>query len=173
MKADYERQLHELEESLHHLEAEYNAVKNDKAELEKFLEELQVSNTELRKEYNNLEREVTYLNDVLTEQNTELKKVNAFKDEKGLTALIASYEDREIAYRKDIARQEELLRSLRASCDSLDNDLAEERRQRYKADDLNNALRIELAKYRELNAGLIAKNEAVVAGLVARSSEGK
>jgi hypothetical protein len=48
---------------------------------------------------------VTYLNDVLTEQNTELKKVNAFKDEKGLTTLITSYEDREINYRKDIARQ--------------------------------------------------------------------
>jgi chromosome segregation ATPase len=173
MKAEYERQLHELEESLHHLEKENDAVKNDKAELEKFLEELQVSNTELRKEYNNLEREVSYLNDVLTEQNTELKKVNAFKDEKGLTALIASYEDREIAYRKDIARQEELLRSLRTSCDSLDNDLAEERRQRYKAEDLNNALRIEIAKYRELNSSLISKNEAVVAGLVARSSEGK
>ena len=62
---------------------------------------------------------------------------------------------------------------MRASCDSLDNDLAEERRQRYKADDLNNALRIELAKYRELNAGLIAKNEAVVAGLMTRFSEGK
>ena len=34
---------------------------------------------------------MNYLNEVLTEQNTELKKVNAFKDEKGLTLLITTY----------------------------------------------------------------------------------
>jgi len=59
---------------------------------------------------------VAYLNDVLSEQNTELKKVNAFKDEKGLSALITSYEDKEINYRKDIVRQEEVIKTLKAAC---------------------------------------------------------
>jgi hypothetical protein len=49
--------------------------------------------------------------------------MNAFKDEKGLAALITSYEDREMNYRKDIARQEEVVKMLRNSCESLEADL--------------------------------------------------
>ena len=64
------------------------------------------------------------MNDVLTEQNTELKKMNAFKDEKGLAALITSYEDRELTYRKDISRQEEIVKALKGSYENLEIDLA-------------------------------------------------
>lgn len=64
------------------------------------------------------------MNDVLTEQNTELKKMNAFKDEKGLAALITSYEDRELTYRKDISRQEEIVKALKGSYENLETDLA-------------------------------------------------
>ena len=64
------------------------------------------------------------MNDVLTEQNTELKKMNAFKDEKGLAALITSCEDRELTYRKDISRQEEIVKALKGSYENLEIDLA-------------------------------------------------
>ena len=56
---------------------------------------------------------------MLADQNAELKKVNAFKDEKELAALITSYEDRELAYRKDISRQEEIVKALKISCEKL------------------------------------------------------
>jgi chromosome segregation ATPase len=173
MKGEFERQIHQLSDSYDHVSKECGMLKNDKAELEKFLEELQVSNSELRKEYNNLEREVSYLNDVLTEQNTELKKVNAFKDEKGLSALITSYEDREITFRKDLARQEELIKSLKLSCETLENELADERRQRFKLEDLNGNLKMEISRYRELNANLLQKNESIVASLLSRTNESK
>lgn len=101
---------------------------------------------------------MSYLNEVLTEQNTELKKVSAFKDEKGLSTLIASYEDKEISYRKDINRMEEVNKNLKSSVESLENELNEERRQRYKLEDLNNNLRMEITKYRELNNVLLSKN---------------
>lgn len=48
-----------------------------------------------RKQRNNLEREVAYLNDVLAEQNAELKKLNMHKDERAVAALIRTYEEKE------------------------------------------------------------------------------
>lgn len=48
--------------------------------------------------------------------------------------------------------------------------MAEERRQRYKLEDLNNSLRMEISKYRELNNSLLSKNEAIVTGLLNRTS---
>ena len=173
MKGQYERQLNELGLSLEHLQKENDTIKSEKANLEKLLEDLQVSNTELRKEYNNLQREVGYLNDVLTEQNTELKKMNAFKDEKGLAALITSYEDRELTYRKDISRQEEIVKALKGSYENLETDLAQERRQRYKLQEMNSGLRMEINKYRELNSSLLSKNQSIVASLLNRTSEGR
>lgn len=125
MKGQYERQLNQLGLSLEHLQKENSAIKNEKADLERFIEDLQVSNTELRKDYSSLQREVSYLNEVLTEQNTELKKMNAFKDEKGLAALITSYEDRELSYRKDISRQEEIFKALKSSYEKLEADLSQ------------------------------------------------
>lgn len=95
---------------------------------------------------------------MLTEQNTELKKISAFKDEKGLSILIASYEDKEMNYRKDISRLEEINKNLKSTYETLDNDLSEERRQRFKLEDLNNSLRMEITKYRELNNILLSKN---------------
>lgn len=124
MKGQYERQLNQLGLTLEHLQKENGTIKSEKSELEKFLEDLQVSNTELRKEYSSLQREVSYLNEVLTEQNTELKKMNAFKDQKGLASLITSYEDRELTYRKDISRQEEIIKALKSSCENLQADLS-------------------------------------------------
>lgn len=56
---------------------------------------------------------------MLTGQNTELKKMNAFKDEKGLAALITSYENQEMTYRKDISRQEEIVKAFKNSCEKL------------------------------------------------------
>jgi hypothetical protein len=120
-----------------------------------------------------MEREVVYLNDVLSEQNTELKKVNAFKDEKGLSSLITSYEDKEINYRKEISRLEDVIKTLKISCETLDNDLSEERRQRFKLEDLNNNLKMEITRYRELNNGLLSKNESIVASMLNRTTEGK
>lgn len=116
---------------------------------------------------------MVYLNDVLSEQNTELKKVNAFKDEKGLSSLITSYEDKEINYRKEISRLEDVIKTLKVSCETLDNDLSEERRQRFKLEDLNNNLKMEITRYRELNNGLLSKNESIVASMLNRTTEGK
>jgi len=40
----------------------------------------------------------------LTEQNAELKKLSIFKNEKGISELFRSYEEREDNYRKEISR---------------------------------------------------------------------
>lgn len=61
-------------------------------------------------------------------------------------------------YRKDISRLEEINKNLKSTYETLDNDLSEERRQRFKLEDLNNSLRMEITKYRELNNILLSKN---------------
>ena len=68
---------------------------------------------------------------------------------------------------------DELVKTLRASCDSLDSELSEERRQRYALEDLCNNLKIEISEYRGLNNTLLEKNEQIVSSLLARNSEGK
>ena len=73
------------------MEKEYHGIKNEKMQLQKILDEIEMGNSELKKYNRDLQKEMNYLNEVLTEQNTELKKVNAFKDEKGLTLLITTY----------------------------------------------------------------------------------
>ena len=84
--------------------------------------------------------------------------MDAIKSEKGLSTLISSYEDREFNYRKDINRLEEMNKNLKQNYEGLDNDLGEERRQKFKLEDLNNNLKMEISKYRELNNFLLSKN---------------
>ena len=72
--------------------------------------------------------------------------------------MISSYEDREFNYRKDINRLEEMNKNLKQNFEGLDNDLGEERRQKFKLEDLNNNLKMEISKYRELNNFLLSKN---------------
>lgn len=72
--------------------------------------------------------------------------------------MISSYEDREFNYRKDINRLEEMNKNLKQNYEGLDNDLGEERRQKFKLEDLNNNLKMEISKYRELNNFLLSKN---------------
>ena len=61
-------------------------------------------------------------------------------------------------YRKDINRLEEMNKNLKQNYEGLDNDLGEERRQKFKLEDLNNNLKMEISKYRELNNFLLSKN---------------
>lgn len=61
-------------------------------------------------------------------------------------------------FRKDISRLEEINKNLKLSCETIETDLNEERRQRFKLEDLNNSLRMEITKYRELNNILLSKN---------------
>ena len=60
-----------------------------------------------------------YLNDVLTEQNAELKKLSVFKNEKGISELFRSYEEREDNYRKEISRLEEQVSQLKTTIDRI------------------------------------------------------
>lgn len=64
-------------------------------------------------------------------------------------------------------------KSLKGNFDALETDLNEERRQRFKLEDLNNSLKMEIAKYREHNNILLTKNEHIVASLLNKSTEGK
>ena len=117
-----------------------------------------MSHSDLQDSNNNLKREVKYLTDALNDQTEQLKRVDAIKSEKGLSTLISSYEDREFNYRKDINRLEEMNKNLKQNFEGLDNDLGEERRQKFKLEDLNNNLKMEISKYRELNNFLLSKN---------------
>ena len=49
-------------------------------------------------------------------------------------------------------------KNLKQNYEGLDNDLGEERRQKFKLEDLNNNLKMEISKYRELNNFLLSKN---------------
>ena len=51
--------------------------------------------------------------------------------------------------------------------------MGEERRERYKMEDLNNSLKIEVNRYKELNNGLLAKNEHIITGLLSKSGDSK
>ena len=81
--------------------------------MENFIEELQDTNNDFRKEYQTMEREVGYMNDVLKDQNAELEKVSAFKDEKGISQLFKSYEEKELSYKNDVQRLEEQVSNLK------------------------------------------------------------
>ena len=53
------------------------------------------------------------MNDALNDEKDQMKKVEALKSEKGLSALINSYEDKEVTNRKDLNRLEEINKNLK------------------------------------------------------------
>ena len=67
------------------LSKKYEESEQEKIRMQEFMQEVQETNQDLRRQYQTLEREVGYLNDVLTEQNGQLKKLSVFKDEKGIS----------------------------------------------------------------------------------------
>ena len=64
-------------------------------------------------------------------------------------------------------------KNLKRNFETLDEDISQQRRERFKLEDLNNNLRMEMTKYKELNQDLISKNENIVYTLLNKSSEGK
>lgn len=80
------------------------------------------------------------MNDVLIEQNGELKKLSVFKDEKGISELFRSYEEREDSYKKEVSRLEENVSSLKLIIDRNEEDLTQETEMRKRYEDQYNAV---------------------------------
>ena len=81
---------------------------------------MQESNTELQKEHLTAEKELAYLNYMLAEQNQEMKKYQAIRDEKKVAQLIRTYEEKEQLYSVERNCHEELIKKLREELSRLE-----------------------------------------------------
>jgi chromosome segregation ATPase len=105
---------------------------------------------------------VGYLNDVVQDLTTEVKKLNMHKDERAVAALIRTYEEKEATMNRNRNQNEEMIGKLKSAVERLENELQGERNSKEEYEERYKTLSLEMNRYKEQNSALLEQIERLI-----------